>query len=78
MPILRFTVLILLLSAPLLTSQANFSTSCNNGDLYECSTSLCANYAWANGTCRINLTSTCQPRTTVYDGAECVQCGGLS
>jgi hypothetical protein len=78
MPMLSFTVLILLLSAPLLTSQANFSTNCNNGDLYECSTSLCANYVFANGTCRVNLTSPCTSGKTVYDGAECVQCAGLA
>jgi hypothetical protein len=74
----RYTVLILLLSAILLTTQANFTTNCNSGDLYECSTSLCANYYWANDTCRVNQTSTCQPRTTVYDGADCVQCPSLA
>ena len=75
---LTFPLLILLLSAPLLTSQANFTTKCEKGDLYECTTSLCANYVWSNGTCKVNATSLCQPRLTVFDGAECVQCRSLS
>lgn len=50
---------------------------CTLADTYECSTSLCSNYYWANGTCQTSAT-VCTVGTQTLSGSTCTTCSTLA
>ena len=69
------TILTVLLTLALLLQLAH--SDCTLADSYECTTSLCSNFYWTNGTCQTSATA-CTVGTQTLSATTCTTCSGLT